>query len=470
MKTSLLSFLIMTCLAALGQRTTNLNFFTDNGERISVYCNGQLQNNTPSDYVSCNDWQGEAIMVKIEFQNGREPITRQFQLQPGFEITSVIKKKQNGRWVIDRDKVVPVSDIPNDVVVIQNNPVNLLPNGTMCQNPQVSPRDLITIKYDISQRLPHQRLAFTKDIISQNCWYAAQISDIIRSINNGTNQLEIGKFGYLHTFDTQNYMVAVDAQKYDYNRTKLLNFIGTTNNPYQETHIVHEVHQHSDPIVVEVIEPICQPMTPDEYNRAKKTLNNQTFKDAKLATGQQIVKNNHLTVNQVIGLSKSFSFEDDKLQFVKAAYPSTLDQKEYYRIVDQFTFSSNKRDLNSFLNAQPVEVHNHSQPIAISPQQSNETVCIPMNPSEFANAKKTINNQSFSEEMLQTARQILRNNHVTVSQVREMSSLFSFDDNKLQLLKVAYDRTVDKNNYYQLVDALTYSANKREFNDFLNSK
>ena len=481
MKTSLLSLLLVTCIAVFGQRTTNLNFFTDNGERISVYCNGQLQNNTPSDFVSCNDWQGESIMVKIQFQNGREPITRQFPLQPGYEITSVIKRNKNGRWVLERDKVVPLSDTHHteEAVQVQNGPINLLPNGTMCQNPQVSPRDLITIKYDISQRLPHQRLPFAKDIISQNCWYAAQIADIVRSLSNGTDQLEIGKFGYLHTFDTQNYMVAVEAQKYDYNKTKLINFIGTTNTPYQQTEDVHiDHHNHndhvnhnqSDPIIVEILEPVFQPMTPDEYNRAKKTLNNQTFKDAKLATSQQIIRNNYLTVNQVIGLSKSFSFEDDKLEFVKAAYSSTLDQNEYYRIVDQFTFSSNKRELNNFLNAQPTGSHDHNHQVVGGPQQLNAPVCLPMNSGEFASAKKAISNQSFSRDMLETTRQVLRNNYVTVAQVRELTTLFSFDDNKLEVLKVAHDKTVDQKNYYQLVNVLTYSANKQAFNTFLNSK
>ena len=45
--------------------------------------------------------------------------------------------------------------------------------------------------------------------------------------------------------------------------------------------------------------------------------------------------------------------------------------------------------------------------------------------------------------------------------------LFVFESNKLEVAKSAYRKTVDKQNYYQLNDALTFSSSKEELARFI---
>lgn len=81
-----------------------------------------------------------------------------------------------------------------------------------------------------------------------------------------------------------------------------------------------------------------------------------------------------------------------------------------------------------------------------------------MSTSDFNNAKESINGKSFEDSKLTLSKQILDNNCVTSAQVKEMMGLFSFENNKLDLAKYAYSRTVDKNNYYTVNDAFTFES------------
>lgn len=93
-----------------------------------------------------------------------------------------------------------------------------------------------------------------------------------------------------------------------------------------------------------------------------------------------------------------------------------------------------------------------------------------MSPSDFSDAKNSIENQSFSDGKLTVAKQILNSNCVNSSQVKEMMSLFSYESSKLDIAMYAYDHTTDPQNYYKINDGFTYSSSVDELNKFIQSK
>lgn len=93
-----------------------------------------------------------------------------------------------------------------------------------------------------------------------------------------------------------------------------------------------------------------------------------------------------------------------------------------------------------------------------------------MSDSQFAQAKKTIGNQTFEDNKIQIAEQIAGSNCFTTSQVKELMSLFTFEDSKLEFAKFAYDKTHDIGNYWMLNDAFTFSSSVDDLNDFIKSK
>lgn len=86
----------------------------------------------------------------------------------------------------------------------------------------------------------------------------------------------------------------------------------------------------------------------------------------------------------------------------------------------------------------------------------------------FADARQSINNSSFDDTKLSTARTILSSNFVTTDQVMEICNLFSFESNKMTFAKFAYSRVVDPQNYYRVGQVFSFDSNKKALNDFIS--
>ena len=101
-------------------------------------------------------------------------------------------------------------------------------------------------------------------------------------------------------------------------------------------------------------------------------------------------------------------------------------------------------------------------------QQQNNNNCngnYAMSASNFSAAKNTISKQSFDETKLSTAKQIISSNCLLAAQIKELMLLFSFEETRLTLAKDAYVHCVDKNNYFLLNDAFTFSSSVEELNN-----
>lgn len=77
-----------------------------------------------------------------------------------------------------------------------------------------------------------------------------------------------------------------------------------------------------------------------------------SFESSKVNVASQALRNNKITVNQLIGILGEFSFESTKLKFAKDYYRSVVNRRDYFMINDVFTFQSSKDDLTDFLNRQ----------------------------------------------------------------------------------------------------------------------
>ncbi len=92
------------------------------------------------------------------------------------------------------------------------------------------------------------------------------------------------------------------------------------------------------------------PMDDSAFNRAKNSIENQSFESDMLTVAKQVASNNCLLVNQVIEIIELFGFEDSRLDFAKYAYDYTYDIGNYYQVNDAFSFSSSTNELNDYIN------------------------------------------------------------------------------------------------------------------------
>ncbi|MFN8249104.1 MAG: DUF4476 domain-containing protein [Ferruginibacter sp.] len=93
----------------------------------------------------------------------------------------------------------------------------------------------------------------------------------------------------------------------------------------------------------------------------------------------------------------------------------------------------------------------------------------PMNNRTFDQFRETLRNESFDNSRLSIAKQTIGTNYFTAAQVKELVQLFSFDNTKLDLAKFSYKNTVDKNNYFVLNDAFSFSNSKEELARYIQS-
>ena len=90
-----------------------------------------------------------------------------------------------------------------------------------------------------------------------------------------------------------------------------------------------------------------------------------------------------------------------------------------------------------------------------------------MNDVEFNRVLDCIQKEWIETNKMRSATQIISTNYFTSAQVKQMLQLFSFESNKLELAKMAYTKTVDKQNYRCVSDVLWFNSSKDELARFI---
>jgi hypothetical protein len=95
---------------------------------------------------------------------------------------------------------------------------------------------------------------------------------------------------------------------------------------------------------------------------------------------------------------------------------------------------------------------------------------IPMSPTDFNSMKETIRSKDFENTKLTIAKQVLNNNCLTASQVRDLLGLFDFENTRLDYAKYAYGHTYDIGNYYKVNDAFQFESSIDDLNGYINGR
>ncbi|MFM7105320.1 MAG: DUF4476 domain-containing protein [Flavobacteriales bacterium] len=102
---------------------------------------------------------------------------------------------------------------------------------------------------------------------------------------------------------------------------------------------------------------------------------------------------------------------------------------------------------------------------------NSESGCrAPMAASSFSSAKESINSKSFEDSKMTVAKQVTKANCLSCNQIKEVMSLFSFEESKLAYAKYAYDYCYNKTEYYTINDAFTFESSIDELNKYIESK
>ncbi|ANE50369.1 DUF4476 domain-containing protein [Flavisolibacter tropicus] len=90
-----------------------------------------------------------------------------------------------------------------------------------------------------------------------------------------------------------------------------------------------------------------------------------------------------------------------------------------------------------------------------------------MSESAFNQFLQQVKTQWFNNGKMNTAKDGLSRNYFATSQVRQVLQLFSSENDKLELAKLAYRNTVDQRSYYQLYDVFSFQSTKDELDRYI---
>jgi len=90
-----------------------------------------------------------------------------------------------------------------------------------------------------------------------------------------------------------------------------------------------------------------------------------------------------------------------------------------------------------------------------------------MSQNSFNQLIRTLGQEHFDNNRLQIAKQAIAANNMNVNQVSRIMDKFTFENAKLEFAKVAYNNTVDRENYFMVNNKFTFSSSVSELNNYI---
>lgn len=88
-----------------------------------------------------------------------------------------------------------------------------------------------------------------------------------------------------------------------------------------------------------------------DFEKMSQRVAAAAYADDQLALVQELAKTNYFTVAQVVGLMKSVTYEDTRVDVAVALYSRVSDAENWYQVYDALTFSSSKKTLRERIGA-----------------------------------------------------------------------------------------------------------------------
>ncbi len=86
------------------------------------------------------------------------------------------------------------------------------------------------------------------------------------------------------------------------------------------------------------------------FENLKTQISHKSFEKERVELANQTVTQNFLTSSQIAGIMRLLSFDSNRFDFAKYAYPYVFDKENYSTVGDALSFDSNKKALKDFLS------------------------------------------------------------------------------------------------------------------------
>ena len=314
-----LAFLASVTIAmggAASAQTSDLVFFTDDGERFTLIVDGAVKNDEPASRVVATGIRNETPMIAIRFQNAAIPEVRKGGYFPmGMEYTVMVTTNKKGERVMRPSGEAPLG------TAAKPDPAKPVPSSFVDDPPApAAPRSSPTGAQQTTTITVVEEGGAGSENVDLNMVVPGFSMNM--TVNDGS-----GTTTTTTTTTTTSYAVTET--------------VGTVAEP--ETEAAYVMPGYSGPIGCPF------PMEEDEFGEVRKSIAAKSFEDSRMTLAKQVARDRCFTAGQVKDLLGLFSFEDSKLDLAKFAYDHTYDIGNYYKVNDAFGFESSIEELDEFI-------------------------------------------------------------------------------------------------------------------------
>jgi Domain of unknown function (DUF4476) len=105
-----------------------------------------------------------------------------------------------------------------------------------------------------------------------------------------------------------------------------------------------------------------------------------------------------------------------------------------------------------------------NMPVACNPAP----VIYQMDDYEFSGLMNTLRNMQFESSRMSVAKNAILSNQFSSRQVADLMGLMTFDSSRLEIAKLAYAKTIDRENYWMVYDLFAFESSIVELNNYIH--
>ena len=90
-----------------------------------------------------------------------------------------------------------------------------------------------------------------------------------------------------------------------------------------------------------------------------------------------------------------------------------------------------------------------------------------MNDQLFQTFYKEMKNEPFKDDRMKLLNAALAGSDFTSAQCLQLTKLYTFDDDRMEIMKIMYPRIVDKEAFFTVINTLTFSSSKEKMKNFM---
>jgi hypothetical protein len=92
-----------------------------------------------------------------------------------------------------------------------------------------------------------------------------------------------------------------------------------------------------------------QPVSTARFQNMLEVIKEQSFDNKRMNIAKMIMDMNFFTTNQIIEILNLLTFDNNKLEMAKYAYPHVIDRENYFLVSRKLIFDSHRKELNTYI-------------------------------------------------------------------------------------------------------------------------